>query len=249
MSKEELQVENGNYTRIVNPLIEELIKIPFKGCELAVAIFIIRKTYGFQKTQDEISLSQFQEGLNRSRQTIVTALKNLVLVNVARLVKQGSAKGDCNIWSINKYYDSWKLVNTARLVKRKRGASLTEAQNLVKTARHTKEITKDNTKEIAETSSADVVRVIDSFKEVNPTYKKWYGNTTQRKACEGLIKSHGLEKVLRVVAILPKTNKATYLPTVTTPLQLEDKWAALEAGLIKKKSEFDQKDWRNNVIV
>jgi phage replication O-like protein O len=147
MENKDLQVENGNFTRIVNPLIEELIKLPFKGCELAVAIFIIRKTYGFQKIQDEISLSQFEKGLNRSRQTIVTALENLQLVKVARLVKKGDSKRQSNIWTINKYYRTWELVNMARLVKRKRGTSLTEAPQLVVTARHTKEITKEITKE------------------------------------------------------------------------------------------------------
>ena len=145
----DLQVENGNFTRIANPLIEQLVKIPFKGCELAVAFYIIRKTYGFQKTQDEISLTQFQKDLGRSRQTIVTALKNLKLVGVARLVKKGTMKGDSNIWAINKYYDTWKLVNMARLVQRKRGASLTEAKNLVYTARHTKETTKERKKDVS----------------------------------------------------------------------------------------------------
>lgn len=148
METKDLQVENGNYTRIVNPLIEQLIKIPFKGCELAVALYIIRKTYGFQKKEDEISLSQFQQGLERSRQTIVTALKNLQLVQVVRLVQRGSMKGDSNIWAINKYSDTWKLVNMVRLVQRNKKASLTERLNLVQTARHTKETTKEsNTKE------------------------------------------------------------------------------------------------------
>jgi hypothetical protein len=32
-----------------------------------------------------------------------------------------------------------------------------------------------------------------------------------------------------------------YVPTITTPIQLEDKWAALEAAMIKKKSEFISK--------
>ena len=145
---EELQVENGNYTRIVNPLIENLVKIPFKGCELAVALFIIRKTYGYNKTQDEISLSQFCIGLNRSKQTIVTALHNLQLVKVARLVKRGTSKKSSNCWRINKYHDTWELVNMARLVQRKRGTSLTEALKLVQTARHTKDNTKYNTKDI-----------------------------------------------------------------------------------------------------
>lgn len=140
------QVENG-HTRIANEILEHLIQIPFKGCELAIVLFILRKTYGFHKTEDEISISQFEAGLSRSRQTIVTALKNLQLVNIARLVKRGHSRNCSNLWAFNKDYDTWKLVNTARLVKRKRGTSLMEAKKLVKTARHTKEITKEITKE------------------------------------------------------------------------------------------------------
>jgi len=148
MDNKDLQVENGNFTRIVNPVIMALIQLPFKGCELAVAIYIIRKTWGYNKTEDEIPLSQFQTDLKRSRQTIVTALKNLQLVKVARLVKRGDAKFNGNIWKINKYIDTWELVNIARLVQRKRGTSLTEGLQLVKTARHSKDtqktISKDN---------------------------------------------------------------------------------------------------------
>lgn len=172
--QKELQIENGNFTRIINPLIEQLIKIPFKGCELAVALFIIRRTYGFQKKQDEISLTQFQKGLERSRQTIVTALKNLRLVNVARLVKRGSVKNDGNVWEINKYYDTWKLVNVARLVKRNAKPSLTERLNLVKTARHTKE--KKEIKEIYMSASAD-----DTF---NSFWKEYPKKELKKKSLE-----------------------------------------------------------------
>lgn len=215
--------------------------MPFKGCELAVALFIIRKTYGFQKKQDEISLTQFQEGVKRSRQTIVTALKNLQLVGVVRLVKRGTSKAHSNLYAINKYWDTWKVVKTARLVKRKRGTSLTEAPQLVQTARHTKE-TKEKTKERASQSDAGLIaELILSFEGVNPSFKRWYANTTQRGACDRLIVSHGLEQVKKVLALLPKTNGMQFFPTITTPVQLEDKWAQLEAALIRKKGESESK--------
>jgi phage replication O-like protein O len=147
MKPESLQVEDGNFTRIVNPVIENLIKIPFKGCELAVAIFIIRKTWGFHKTEDQISLTQFCEGVNRTRPVIVLALKNLQLVNVAKLVKQGNSKTQSSVWKLNKYIDTWQLVNTAKLVKHNHSTGLAERLQLVKPAKHTKDNTKDNTKE------------------------------------------------------------------------------------------------------
>lgn len=152
MKKDELQVENGNYTRIVNPLIEELIKFPFKGCELAVAMFIIRKTYGYQKKEDAISLTQFEEGLFRCRNTIVSALKSLQSANIVKKIKRGDTTGESNVWQINKYHKTWNLVQTGILVQQNAKPSATEGLNLVQTGIHTKDNTKE-TKERPETSS------------------------------------------------------------------------------------------------
>ena len=235
--EKDLQVENGNFTRIVNPLIEELIKIPFKGCELAVALFIIRKTYGYQKKQDEISLTQFQKGLNRSRQTIVSALKNLQLVKVARLVKTGVSKKHSNLWEINKYSTSWELVNMARLVQRKRGTSLTEAPQLVKTARHTKEITKEKTKEyIATPCVADKVNVnnfLKVFNEFNPGMN--WGNKTERSSAEWLIEKYGEENAINTAKYALSIQAEKYAPKITTPYLLKTKLGDLLA-YYKKQS-------------
>ena len=212
--------------------------MPFKGCELAVALFIIRKTYGFQKKQDEISLTQFQEGVKRSRQTVVTALKNLQLVGVVRLVKRGTSKTHSNLYAINKYHDTWKVVKTARLVKRKRGTSLTEAPQLVQTARHTKETKETIQKKLASQSDAGLIsQVIKLFEEINPSFGRWYGNPTQRGAVDRLLISHGMERLEKVIALLPKTNAKAYFPTITTPLQLETDWAKLKSKLEQEKDK------------
>lgn len=88
-----------------------------------------------------------------------------------------------------------------------------------------------------ETSSQDIVEIIDSFKETNPSYEKWFANTTQREAIKRMLKIQGKEKLLKVILILPQSNNIPYIPVITTPLQLEEKWASLEAGLKKKKNE------------
>lgn len=153
MNVDHLQVENGNFTRIVNPLIEELIKLPFKGCELAIALHIIRKTYGFQKKEDEISISQFEEAIQRGRPTVVKALKNLQLVNVVKLVKVGNISGRSSVWTINKYTDTWKLVKMGYLVKGKRKpseAGYTKPSEAGLTHKKNKEITKETATSVAE---------------------------------------------------------------------------------------------------
>ena len=136
----ELQVEYGKYTRIVNKVLEELVKMPLLGAELAICLFIIRRTYGFHKTEDEISLTQFEEGVNRSRPTITKALTNLKLLNIIRLVKMGNSKNSSNLWTFNKYYETWQLVRGTELVKEKRSTSKIKPLQLVKGGLHTKEI-------------------------------------------------------------------------------------------------------------
>ena len=99
----------------------------------------------------------------------------------------------------------------------------------------------------SEQSSQEISKIIDSFKETNPAYKKWFGNKTQRSACDRLLVQHGLVQTLKVIAILPKTNNTPYMPKITTPLQLEDKWANLEAQLRSKKDESLSK--KINIII
>lgn len=152
---ESLQLENGNYLRIVNVVIEKLIQIPFEGCELAVALFIIRKTWGFNKKEDQISLTQFEKGVCRSRMTVVKALKNLVLLNIIILVKRGTSKTSSNKWRFNKYYKTWQLVNTPILVKSPR-LVYSKGGQLVKPPIHTKDnIQKTNTPASQEITNKD----------------------------------------------------------------------------------------------
>lgn len=89
----------------------------------------------------------------------------------------------------------------------------------------------------AEADASLIVKILDAFEPVNPSFRKWYAVTTQRKACSRMIETHGVEQVLAVIALLPKTNGKPYFPTITTPVQLEDKWASLEAALRRMKEE------------
>jgi len=230
-----IQVENG-YTRIANEILEHLVKTPLLGAEFQVLLFIIRKTYGWGKTQDQISFTQFEKGTGISRQTINKTLQNLVAKGM--IVKIYLPAGNIG-YTFIKDHEKW-VVNTSLLVKGKWVTSkdvLTKTSKDVLTHKRKKET---NTKEIAETSSAEVVSIIKEFENINPAIKRMYGNTTQRKACQDLIDTYGLERVLSVVGkTLPKTNKMTaqFFPNISTPLQLYDKWQKLEDAIIAFKSK------------
>lgn len=87
-----------------------------------------------------------------------------------------------------------------------------------------------------EQSSGDIAEIIDLFKSVNPSYSKLFGNKTQRASVARMLKTQGKEKLVKIIAILPKTNSMQYMPNITTPLQLEDKMGQLASQLQKKKN-------------
>jgi len=73
-----------------------------------------------------------------------------------------------------------------------------------------------------------IVKVIELFHEVNPSFRKLFPNKTQRAAAKRLLELHGLETLAQVVTFLGLRINDRYCPTITTPVQLEDKWGALQ---------------------
>lgn len=99
-----------------------------------------------------------------------------------------------------------------------------------------------------EETSQDIPVLIKSFEGINPVAKNWYGNKTQRKACQDLIDTYSFQRVKDVIEkTLTKTNKLQFFPTITTPLQLRDKWSSLESSIIKYQSEKNNKESKYKV--
>lgn len=216
------QCENG-YTKIANEIMEKIISSSLNGCEIAVVLYIIRKTYGFNKKEDEISLSQFLKAIPVSKPSICKALNNLQLVNIIKLVKKGKSKNSSNLWLFNKNYDSWQLVKKSKLVKKKKSTSKENDTQLVKKTLHTKEIlqnkyTKENIS--SEQSSQDEITVLNRFYD-NGNKGLNFGSKTEREASKWLIKQYGLEKVLNTVDYAFSILGKPYAPTISTPYQLK----------------------------
>ena len=97
-------------------------------------------------------------------------------------------------------------------------------------------ISHSNTNTNSNSNSNLIPEVIKLFETINPTCKTYYGNTTQRGAVDFLLNTHGFERVEKVVKeLLPVTNGMEFMPTITTPVQLRDKWSALEAAVKRQK--------------
>jgi len=104
MTGEEIQLENGGFTRIHNVILETLARARLSPLEFKVVIFVIRKTYGFHKKTDIISISQFEAGCHASHGKVVGAVQNLVRLNVIQRVDHGKQGYE---YGFNKYIEGW----------------------------------------------------------------------------------------------------------------------------------------------
>ena len=135
-----LQLEDG-HTRINNEVLEQLVKRGLLGSEYALIFFVIRKTWGWGKREDFISLTQFERGLEVSRHTVINTIKNLVARKI--LVKGSTLDKQKIAYRFNKYHNQW-LGKDASPVQNKMTTSEAVRLKLVKRSAHTKETTKEN---------------------------------------------------------------------------------------------------------
>jgi len=99
------QLENG-YTQIANEIIEALFKINLSPYENRFIWFILRKTYGWKKKTDWISLSQFAKEMGLDRRNIHRTIKKLSskqMIVVYRDYKNHIGYG------FQKNYEKWKV--------------------------------------------------------------------------------------------------------------------------------------------
>lgn len=65
-----------------NDILTALASSNLNGTEYAIVLLVIRKTWGWKKNWDWISITTFENTLNKSRPMIVSCLKSLVVKNI-----------------------------------------------------------------------------------------------------------------------------------------------------------------------
>ena len=97
------QIENG-YTRIADEIMSALIAYRIPGEQMQCLLFLLRKTYGYNKKWDMISNSQFVEATGIKKPNVCRAIRGLIDKNMV-------IKKDNNYiptYQFNKNYKSWK---------------------------------------------------------------------------------------------------------------------------------------------
>ena len=246
-----------NFTQIPNIILDEYIS-ELGHAEIKVLLYICRRTYGFQKGSDKISLTQFEKGITSAngeqldhgtglgRKAIISALNTL---SEKGLIVKNDEK---NINSFSMQLVS--LGNHTSVVKIPELVSLRHPQKKEKESIQKKDITTgklvtEKEKTVTENSATvteksvinnEISEVISLMEKVDPKNKTYYGNKTQRSACKFLIETYSFDNVVKVVNLLPQTNTQEYFPRITSPYELQEKWQKLAIALSSAKRKDNE---------
>ena len=119
--------------------MEKLANLPANGCEFRTLLVVIRKTYGYQKKADIISLSQFVRSTGLKRANVCRTIKSLV---AKRLLYKEE-----NLYKINKNWEEWVVAKRLPSSQNEGGVVAKRLPKVVAKRLHTKERKKQNTKE------------------------------------------------------------------------------------------------------
>ena len=99
------QSENGHID-IANEIAEALMKVNLSAYESRVLWFIFRKTYGWKKKTDWLSLSQFSKCIGLDRRLIHRAIKSLSSKKMIVINRDDKNRIS---YGFQKNYDRWQL--------------------------------------------------------------------------------------------------------------------------------------------
>lgn len=163
-----------NYTRFPNAILEAIISGRYTEMQMTAILYIVRKTYGWHKASDSISIKKMAEETGYARRAMLRTITQLEELNIISVERPGIGK--TATMSINSL-DSWNKPVTTRshvttesqcphghkgVTTRSHVGVTTQSQEPVTTRSHTKErkISNKTTKESFSPTGNDA-RAID----------------------------------------------------------------------------------------
>lgn len=128
------QIEEG-YTKIANEIMEALMKIRIPGEAMQMLLTILRKTYGYNKKEDVISLSQFNLYTGIIKPSIIRGIKQLISMNLIYKKVNGQTASYC----FNKDYSTWKPLAKKLTISKNANNRLRKSKFSLAKKLHTKE--------------------------------------------------------------------------------------------------------------
>lgn len=228
------QKENGT-TQIANEIMDALCKFRIPGEVRQIIDVIIRKTYGWNKKSDWVANSQIVK--------MTGMLKGNVSRELSKAITHKLVIKSDNRLKLNKNYEEWvsfrklskvitkKVIKSDNKVIKSDNRVIKSDTKVIKSEGHKYTLTKDtNTKD-------RVNNIIPLFEKLNPFYKKFYSNTTERKSLQNIIDKYGEEWTINLIKKLPDIIKIPYAPPITSPYELEVKMGKLKIFLQQERGK------------
>lgn len=200
-----------NSTQVPNIILDKLMyRLP--DAEFRVVIYICRRTYGFQRESDQISYSQFIDGIVKrdgtrldggcglSRPSVSKALNTLVELKL--VIKEKNARGD--IYKINLDVDLKEVVKVLDQLSSLTGSSKVALPKVVKVLNLQKKVTKESQSLSSEEDDSvfvlkDEIQILDQHKSrhmviiagyLDYVYDRVSENITTKKQFDSFIKAN-----------------------------------------------------------
>lgn len=81
-----------NFTKIPNEILESIATYKFTSVQIAIVLYVLRKTSGWNKPSDNISISQMAKDMGRKRQLLSRTVGDLEKMGVLRIERYGNGK-------------------------------------------------------------------------------------------------------------------------------------------------------------
>ena len=249
MNKEKIKIQDESndrkyFTQIPNMIVNH-------STAYEQSLYLIMKRIAGENGSCYASLNTLSEKMGVHKTTVSKTISKLLKRKWIKETDKVKVKGGSvrqflivDLWRLNiEEYESGANMTTIRS-----GAVVDESGAVVDES-GAKSDTKKNTEEEPIKKIANLQNlqgIIELFKELDPfSYSRFFGNKTERSAVERLFKKLGIIKLQNAIRFAAEANKMPYAPTTTTPIQLENNLAKLQAFYLKEKN----KNQTNNKVV
>jgi phage replication O-like protein O len=222
------QAENG-HVDIANEIVEALARTQLSGHESRILFALFRKTYGWHKKEDFISLTQFQALTGLSLPKISNTLKRLGLRKMITVTDNGNGK--MKSYCFQKVFTLWQGLPKTVLPKTaipKNDITKNGFQGLPKTASTKETITKEKNLLFA-TFDEKKTRILEMF--------PWANFEAEKEKCVHYYREKTLidpwQIILAWLGKIPKTAIREIVPELSLDERRESELADLrEKGVI-----------------
>jgi phage replication O-like protein O len=147
MASNGIQVEEGNFTRIHNTILERLAQANLNGSEFRCLMFLFRQTYGFCKKEDALSFGQWHEGTGLDKRQMIRTLQGLAEKGFIYALDNGNNRA--KTYGFNKYFWEEQAIGES-----------TTSETSVQTTTSLPQTSGESTTSLPQTSGENVTKLV-----------------------------------------------------------------------------------------